>query len=394
MTTGPAPLAGIKVVEFSHMVMGPTVGLILADLGADVVKVEPLKGDNTRRLVGSGAGYFPMYNRNKRSICLDIKSAEGMAAARKLIDSADVFVENFRPGGMDKLGLGYDDLSKTNPGLVYCSAKGFLTGPYDHRTALDEVTQMMGGLAYMTGPPGQPLRAGSSIIDMMGGMFGAIAVQAALIERNATGKGQHVTSALYESTVFSVGQHMAQMAVTGQPAKPMPARISAWAVYDKFETKEGELVFIGVVSDTQWQKFCSAFGLTEWAADDTLAKNAGRVAKRDEIIPKLNALFKTFEKADLTAKLEDTGLPFAPIAKPEDLFDDPHLNASQGLVPLTMPNNDQATKLPNLPIEMNGARLTLRKDLTKPGEDTDDVLKEVGYSDSEIAALKDGGSAA
>lgn len=391
---GPAPLAGIKVVEFSHMVMGPTVGLILADLGADVIKVEPLKGDNTRRLVGSGSGYFPMYNRNKRSICLDIKSEDGMAAARKLIASADVFIENFRPGGMDKLGLGYDALSETNKGLVYCSAKGFLTGPYDQRTALDEVTQMMGGLAYMTGPPGQPLRAGSSVIDIMGGMFGAIAVQAALVERARTGKGQHVTSSLYESTVFSVGQHMAQMAVTGQPAKPMPVRISAWAVYDKFETSDGELVFIGVVSDTQWQKFCAAFGLDDWAKDEELSKNAGRVAKREEIIPQLNALFKGFGKDELMAKLETTGLPFAPIAKPEDLFDDPHLNASGGLLPLTMPNNGEQTKLPNLPIEMGGKRLTLRKDLTNPGDDTADILSELGYSDAEIAGLKDKGGAA
>ncbi|MGD1956854.1 MAG: CaiB/BaiF CoA transferase family protein [Sphingomonadales bacterium] len=394
MTNAPAPLAGIKVIEFSHMVMGPTVGLILADLGADVIKVEPLKGDNTRRLVGSGAGYFPMYNRNKRSVCLDIKSDDGMAAAKKLIASADVFVENFRPGGMEKLGLGYEALSATNPGLIYCSAKGFLTGPYENRTALDEVTQMMGGLAYMTGPPGQPLRAGSSIIDMLGGMFGAIAVQAALIERVATGKGQHVTSALYESTVFAVGQHMAQMAVTGQPAKPMPARISAWAVYDKFTTKDGEMVFIGVVSDTQWTKFCEAFGLTEWGHDETLAKNAGRVAKRDDIIPKLNTLFASYDKADLMAKLETTGLPFAPIAKPEDLFDDIHLNQSNGLVPLTMPNNGEATKLPNLPVEMGGKRLELRKDLTKPGEDSRDVLSEIGYSDSEIDALISSGHAA
>lgn len=393
MSSGPAPLAGIKVIEFSHMVMGPTVGLILADLGADVIKVEPPKGDNTRRLVGSGSGYFPMYNRNKRSICLDIKSENGMAAARKLIDSADVFIENFRPGGMDKLGLGYEDLSQSNTGLVYCSAKGFLTGPYDQRTALDEVTQMMGGLAYMTGPPGQPLRAGSSVIDIMGGMFGAIAVQAALVERARTGKGQHVTSSLYESTVFSVGQHMAQMAVTGQPAKPMPVRISAWAVYDKFETSDGELVFIGVVSDTQWQKFCAAFDLDDWAKDEDLSKNAGRVAKREEIIPQLNALFKGYAKDDLMAKLETTGLPFAPIAKPEDLFDDPHLNASGGLLPLTMPNNGQQTKLPNLPIEMDGQRLSLRKDLTKPGEDTADILSEIGYSEADIAALKDGGGA-
>ena len=267
------PLQGIRIVEFTHMVMGPAVGAVLVELGAEVIRVEPIGGDSTRALLGSGAGYFPMYNRNKKSICLDLKSAEGLAIARRLCDAADVVVENFRAGAMDRLGLGYESLAQTNPRLIYCSEKGFLSGPYENRTALDEVTQMMGGLAYMTGPPGRPLRAGTSVIDVTGGMFGAIAVLAALQQRHQTGRGQKVSSALFETTVYLVGQHMAQMAVTGQPAKPMPVRISAWAIYDVFETADSEQVFVGIVSDGLWQKFCQSFDLKDFAADESLKTN-------------------------------------------------------------------------------------------------------------------------
>ena len=385
------PLSGIRVVEFTHMVMGPTVGVILADLGADVTKIEPIKGDNTRRLMGSGAGYFPMYNRNKKSVCLDLKNPEGHKIAEQMIDGADIVIENFRPGAMDKLGFGYEDLKKTNKGLIYCSAKGFLTGPYENRTALDEVTQMMGGLAYMTGPPGKPLRAGASVIDVTGGMFAVIGILAAMEERHRTGEGKKVTSSLYETTVFLVGQHIAQYAVTGNPAPPMPARISAWAIYDVFETGDGEPVFVGVVSDTQWKLFCDAFGLDDLGADEVLAKNNGRVQARETLLPRIRELFKGFNKADLMAKLEEVGVPFAPIAKPEDLLDDPHLNAGGGFVELTIPQNGAKVKLPALPLELDGERLGLHLDLTHEGENTADVLKELGYSDDDIARLgKDG----
>ncbi|MFT4054301.1 MAG: CoA transferase [Novosphingobium sp.] len=256
------PLAGLKVVEFTHMVMGPAVGVILGDLGAEVIKVEPVGGDHTRTLLGSGAGYFPMFNRNKQSICLDLKQPDGLGVARRLIAEADIVIENFRPGTLAKLGLSYEELSKDNPRLIYCSAKGFLAGPYEKRTALDEVTQMMGGLAYMTGPPGRPLRAGASVIDITGGMFGVIGILAAVEQRHRTGKGSEVRCSLYETTAFLVGQHMAQQAVTGAAARPMPVRISAWAIYDVFETSEQ--VFVGVVTDGQWRAFCAAFGLTTW----------------------------------------------------------------------------------------------------------------------------------
>ncbi|QUT08120.1 CoA transferase [Sphingobium phenoxybenzoativorans] len=375
------PLAGIRVVEFSHMVMGPSVGVILADLGADVVKVEPEGGDKTRSLLGSGAGYFPMFNRNKRSICLDLKSESGLETARRLALRSDILIENFRPGTLAKLGLDYASLSADNPGLIYCSAKGFLNGPYEHRTALDEVTQMMGGLAYMTGPPGRPLRAGSSVVDITGGMFGVIGVLAALERRHRTGKGGEVKCALYETTAFLVGQHMAQKAVTGQAAQPMPVRISAWAIYDVFETlRDGEQLFVGVVSDGQWRQFCDAFALKDLGGNPDYALNNQRVLARDVILPQVRALFRAMPRETLIAKLDRLGLPFAPIARPDELFDDPHLTASGGLMDVTLPGGE-ATRLPGLPIELDGQRMGLRHDIPLAGQHADAILHEIDHSD-------------
>ncbi|WP_372865167.1 CaiB/BaiF CoA transferase family protein [Spongiibacter sp.] len=381
------PLSGIRIVEFTHMVMGPSAGVILADMGAEVIKIEPIKGDNTRRLKGSGAGYFPMYNRNKQSLCLDLKSDDGQRVARQLIDKADILIENFRPGAMDKLGFGYPSLRETNPRLIYCSLKGFLDGPYQHRTALDEVTQMMGGLAYMTGLPGRPMRAGSSVVDIAGGMFGAIAILGALEERHRTGEGQLVKSSLFESTAFMVGQHMAQQAVSGKPLQPMSVRTSAWAVYDIFDTSDGEQVFVGVVSDTQWKVFCEAFALTEFSRDAGLAQNNDRVARREEIMPVIRDCLGAMTKPQLMEKLEQTGLPFAPIASPSDLFDDPHLNASGGLLEVSLAEQGKTACLPGLPIDLAGRRLGLRRDLPKAGEHSRQTLQELGYSDEQIVAL-------
>ncbi|WP_303811210.1 CaiB/BaiF CoA transferase family protein [Sandarakinorhabdus limnophila] len=382
--TAPTPLAGLRVIEFTHMVMGPTVGHILAGLGADVVRVEPLGGDQTRRLLGSGAGYYPMYNRGKRSICLDLKSEAGLAVARDLIAGADVLVENFRPGALDRLGLGYETMAASNPGLIYCSEKGFLPGPYEQRTALDEVAQMMGGLAYMTGPPGKPLRAGASVIDVTGGMFGVIGILSALHERGQTGTGQKVVASLFETTAYLVGQHMAQFAVTGKPAAPMPARVSAWAIYDVFETKD-EPVFVGVVTDALWEKFCALFGLVELWADESLRKNNQRVLARDRILPTIRALVAGMTRAEVVAKLDGTGMPFAPIGKPEELFDDPHLNQG-GLEPVTL-DDGKITKLPTIPLEMAGGRPGAPQILAKPGEQSRSVLAALGYDDDQIAAL-------
>lgn len=349
------PLANLKVVEFTHMVMGPAAGAILAALGAEVTRIEPKGGDPTRRLIGSGAGYFPMYNRHKASVFLDLKSAEGLAEAKALVRDADIVIENFRPGALDRLGLGYETLQADNLGLIYCSLKGFLPGPYENRTALDEVAQMMGGLAYMTGPPGRPLRAGSSVIDVTGGMFGVIGILAAAEERHRTGKGQKVAAALFETTVYLVGQHMAQMAVTGQAAAPMPARISAWAIYDVFETKD-DPVFIGVVSDPLWEKFCALFALDDLWADASLRRNNDRIQQRERLLPRVRALIGSFTRAEIIAKLETSGIPFAPIMRPEDLFEDAHLVASGRLEQVTLPTGTETT-LPTLPLEFSETAL-------------------------------------
>ena len=385
------PLTGLKVIEFTHMVMGPAIGVILGDLGAEVIKVEPIGGDHTRRLLGSGSGYFPMFNRNKRSICLDLKDPEGVRIARELADEADIVVENFRPGTLARLGLSYDALSQSNPRLIYCSAKGFLPGPYEHRTALDEVTQMMGGLAYMTGPPGRPLRAGASVVDITGGMFGVIGILAALERRHRTGHGGEIGCSLFETTAFLVGQHMAQQGVTGQPVAPMPVRVSAWAIYDVFETlRPNEQVFVGVVSDAQWVTFCESFGLTDLGADPAYRENNQRVAARDIILPRVRELFSRIGREELVEQLERIGLPFAPITRPDELFDDPQLNAG-GLLDLTL-SDGRKVRLPALPLAIDGDRPALERDLPAIGEDGDSVLKALGYSDDRIAELRACGS--
>ena len=386
MTRAKLPLADIRVAEFCHVVMGPTCGLVLADLGAEVIKVEPLEGDHTRKLVASGAGFFPTYNRNKKSLAVDLKAPEGRAAVLKLVASADAVIENFRPGAMDKLGFGYDALRKLKPALVYCSMKGFLAGPYDHRTGLDEVVQMMGGLAYMTGGRYGPLRAGASVNDVMGGMFGAIAILAALHQRESTGKGQYVQSALFENNAFLVAQHMMEGLASRKPVPPMPDRTRAWAVYDNFKTRDGELVFVGVVTDTQWRIFCDAFELADLLADPALATNPQRVEARARLVPIVADIFAKMTKQELMDRCEALGLPFAPIAKPDDLFDDPHLNASGGLTPITLPDG-RKTKVPNLPIEMDGMRFGTRLDLPRVGEHTREVLASLGYDGDEINAL-------
>ena len=381
------PFEGIRVVEFTHMVMGPTCGMVLADLGAEVIKVEPIAGDNTRRLIGSGAGFFPMFNRNKKSIALDLQTSEGKEAALKLVATADIVSENFKPGTMAKLGLDYETLSKLNDRLIYVSHKGFLPGPYDHRTALDEVAQMMGGLAYMTGRSGDPLRAGSSVNDIMGGMFGAIGAMAALAQRSNTGKGQEVQSALFENNIFLVAQHMMQFAVTGEPAAPMPSRISAWAVYDVFTVKNGEQIFLAVVSDTQWAAFCKAFDLADFQADPRLVTNNDRVRAREWLIPLLRSRMEGHTAIELSALFETNGLPFAPITRPQDLFNDPHLLATGGLAAITLTDGRDAL-VPLLPITLDGGRPGVRLDPPKLGQHTDQLLQEVGYTAAQIAVMR------
>jgi len=392
-TPKPLPLSGIRVVEFTHMVMGPTCGMVLGDMGADVVKVEPLAGDSTRKLLGVGAGFYPLFNRNKKSIALDLASDMGRDVVARLVARADIVSENFKPATMQTLGLDYATLSARHPRLIYVSHKGFLPGPYEHRTALDEVVQMMGGLAYMTGRPGDPLRAGSSVNDIMGGVFGAMGAMAALMQRQHTGQGQQVQAALFENNVFLVAQHMLQFAVTGQPAAPMPERISPWGIYDVFSVQGGAQIFLAVVGDTQWRVFCDAFGFADLYADARLATNNDRVRARAWLMPLLRERLATHTREELTAVFEREGLPFAPITDPQHLFTDPHLMQTGGLAPMTLPDG-RATSVPLLPLTLDGERLGLRLDPPRLGQHGREVLLDVGYSDDEISAMLQAGTLA
>ncbi len=367
------PLAGIRVLEFTHMVMGPTCGMILADLGAEVIKIEPPGGDRTRTLPGLGIGFFRSFNRNKKSVVLDITSAEGQATARALIGHSDVVLENFRPGLMASFGLDHASLAKSFPRLVYVAHKGFLPGPYEHRLALDEVVQMMGGLSYMTGPKGRPLRAGTSVNDIMGGMFGAIGVLAALRERERTGLGQEVQSALFENCVFLSAQHMQQFSMTGEAPPPMPSRVSAWSVYDVFTLAEGEQLFIGAVSDKQFLTLCRVLDAPTLAADPALATNAQRVAVRPALLERLGAILQHHRVETLSRQLEAAGIPYAPIVRPEQLVDDPHLRASGGLVAMATEDGG-TTDVVLLPLAMGGRRLGVRRPLPGIGEHTQEIL--------------------
>jgi crotonobetainyl-CoA:carnitine CoA-transferase CaiB-like acyl-CoA transferase len=393
------PLHGIRVVEFAHMVMGPTCGLVLADLGAEVIKVEPVAGDNTRRLTGSGAGFFPAFNRNKKSLAVDLADPLAKDAVLKLVAQADIVSENFRPGAMDKLGLGYDALRALRPDLIYVSHKGFLAGPYAQRTALDEVVQMMAGLAYMTGPPGRPLRAGSSVNDIMGGLFGALGAVAALYERDAarargeSAAAHRIDSGLFENCVFLVAQHMMQFAVSGTPAAPMPARAPAWGIYDVFTLVDGTQLFLAVVSDTQWAAFCEALARPDWQADARLATNPLRVAARDWLLPQVAQALAQRTADEVIALATGAGLPWAPIRRPDELFDDPHLAASGGLAPMRLPSGT-ATRVPLLPLAWDGARLPLRAAPPRAGEHTRELLARAGLAAAEIEALIARGAAA
>jgi formyl-CoA transferase len=373
------PLEGIRVVEFAHMVMGPTCGMILADLGAEVIKVEPPGGDKGRNLPGLGIGFFRTFNRNKKSVVLDLNDPNGHAAAVELIGQSDVVIENFRPGLMASRGLDYATLSQKFPRLIYASLKGFLPGPYEQRLALDEVVQMMGGLAYMTGPRGRPLRAGTSVNDMMGGMFGAIGVLAAIAERNATGRGQDVQSALYENCVFLVAQHMQQYLMTGEAPPPMPSRVSAWSVYDVFTLAGGDQLFVAAVNDRQFVTLCGVLECPELLEVPEFETNAKRVAARPRLLERLGEILQHHEIGALSARLETAGLPFAPIVRPDQLVDDAHLKASGGLAPMQT-DDGGSTEVVLLPLAMGGERLPVRLPLPRVGEHTDEVLARLESS--------------
>ena len=377
MTGSGLPLDGVRVIEMTHMVMGPTCGMILAQLGAEVIKVEPPSGDKTRSLGGMGTSFFPLFNRGKRSVALDFAKGEDRETMHRLLASADVFVENFRDGQLEKQGLGAEELRRKHPHLIVAGHKGFLSGPYEHRPALDEVVQMMSGLAAMTGTREKPQRVGSSANDIMGGMFGAISILAALYQKRGGHKnGADIRIGLFENCLFLVAQHMVQYEMTGIKPLSMPEREHAWPVYDIFDTAGGDRIFIGVVTEGHWQSFCREFGLTEFLDDPTLRNTTDRILARGRIIPRVAEVIRQWDAADLAAKLDELNICFSPINRPEDLLTDPHVLRPGGLVN-NVNADGQPFRVPALPVEWNGSNIGEGLKVPVLGADTESVRTEL-----------------
>ena len=386
MTTDIRPLAGYRVIEMTHMIMGPSCGMFLGMLGAEVNKVEPPEGDKTRALTGMGRGFYPTFNRGKKSVTLDLKSDAGQDALHRLLEGADVFVENFRDQSLAKMGFAPEVLKARYPSLIVSSLKGFLKGPYENRTAMDEVVQMMTGMAYMTGPTGRPLRIGSSANDIMGGLFGAFAVLAALLQREKDGEGHVVRTGLFENCLFLVAQHMVQFDIEGREAPPMPEREFSWPVYDIFETSEGRQIFIGAVTEGQWVTLCNILGLQELLADPALQTRMNQINARDRTIPVVTEAVRSRSFDDLIAAFEDAGIPFSPIHRPAEMYDDPHVTRPGGLFTSSLPDGT-TYRAPAMPFEIDDRTLVGDNlDIVASGADTHSVLSRAGLTETEIAA--------
>ncbi len=380
------PLENTRVVEISHMVMGPTCGLYLAQLGAEVIKVEPPQGDKTRALKGMGASFFPTFNRGKRSVALDTATQGGLEALYRLLATADVFVENFRDETLARMGVDHATLRRKFPRLITAAHKGFLSGPYAHRPALDEVVQMATGMAYMTGPSGRPLRMGSSANDIMGGIHGVVGILAALLERARTGEGQEVRVGLFENCLFLVAQHMVHFDLSGTASPPMPERDFSWPVYDVFDTSDGRQIFLAVVTDGHWQAACRMFGFDDLLADPALQSQMGRIAGRGGFLPRFAEALTVRPLEDLCRLFDSANIPYSPINRPQDMYEDPHVNRPGGLT--SSRNSDGAPfRTPSLPIEFDGIGLSAQSDVPVLGADTEAVLASLGYSAGEIDDL-------
>ena len=385
-------LDGLKVLDCTHVIAGAYCSMILADLGAEVVKIEPPAGESTRGLgVDRGAfRAFDFVNRNKRAIALDLSTEAGAGVVRRLVETADVFVENYRPGVLDRLGLSYAALAKINPRLVYCSVSGFgLDGPYANRGGFDLVTQAMSGLMSFVGDVGsdRPCSTAVPISDLNAGAFGAIGVLAALQSRAATGRGQHVESSLFEAALASTIWESGMYLTTGDLPKRNGTRHRLTAPYEALKTADGHVV-VGVNSNKLWKRFCEALGEPGLADEPSFNSIPGRMKNRDALQARLEAILARDSSANWVAKLETVGVPAGPLNTIAQAWDDPQIKARGMLADV------DGRPFPRTPIKLHDTPVALTRGPAEVGEHTREVLSEAGFSGEEIDALVAAGAAA
>lgn len=387
------PLKGVRVLELSHIVAGPSGGMMLGDLGADVIKIEhPSTGDTARSQANQGNTFYT-YNRNKQFLALDLRQAKGKAIFEKLVKQSDIVLDNFAPGAMKRLGLDYSWGSKVNPRIIYCSVKGFLPGPYGDRPFLDELAQMAGGIAYLTGFEGKPMRAGASITDIGAATYGVMGILAALYRREQTGVGDCIEAGLYETVVFWISQYITGAQLSGKNPPPRGEQTSGmgkamgWGVYQLFPTKDGTQVFIAVTGNRHWTGLCDALGFDDWKNAPEFNNNRKRTAEKWRIAERITEAVKQLTYEDITARLYKALVPYSPVGTPLSILGDKHMGEADRWMQLKV--GDKAFKVPKMPFSMSGTQdFEAQKQPAFLGEHTDAILASLGYTQSDIDALK------
>ena len=389
----PGPLAGFTVLDLTRVLSGPYCTMVLGDLGARIIKVEqPGKGDDTRHwgppFVGAESAYFLSINRNKESVTLDYKPAAGRAVLEKLIEKADVLVENFRPGTLERAGFGWDAVHRRCPRLIYASISGYgQTGPRRDEAGYDAVMQAEGGLMSVTGDADRPgYRLGVAITDMVAGLYCAQGITAALLARERFGVGQRVDIGMLDTTAALLTYQAANWFTTGQTPQRKGNRHATIAPYETFTTADGEIV-IAVGNDEIWKRFCPAADLPELAANPRFATNKDRMANYEEMRPPIDRVFRTASNAEWIARLNAAGVPNGEVRDIGQMLNDPQL-AAREMVQTLMHPTIGATRVIGAPIKLSDTPASLRSAPPVLGQHTDAVLAELGYSAVEIAGLR------